>query len=74
MSIVMTETQFVCSRMLGTMCMVHISIRLAKEHHIRNPNKKPLYGPGYRLVNAVMLLQSCRNTQLRTCIILVIFC
>ena len=49
-------------------------IRLEKEHHIRNSNKKPLRGPGYRLVNAVKLsLQSGRNTQLRTCIILVIF-
>ena len=44
-----------------------ICIRLAKEHHIRNSNKKPLYGPDYRLVNAVKLsLQSGRNTQIRT--------
>jgi hypothetical protein len=26
---------------------------LEKEHHIRNSNKKPLRGPGYRSVNAV---------------------
>jgi hypothetical protein len=45
-----------------------------KKHHIQNSNKKPLRGPGYRLVNAVKLsLQSGRNTQLGTCIILVIF-
>jgi hypothetical protein len=54
--------------------MVRICIRLAKEHHIRNSNKKMLRGPGYRLVNAVkLLLQSGRNTQFRTCIILVNF-
>jgi hypothetical protein len=36
--------------------------------------KKTLRGPGYRLVNAVKLsLQSGRNTQLRTYIILIIF-
>jgi hypothetical protein len=46
-----------------------------KEHHIQNSNKKKtLRGPGYRLVNAVKLsLQSGRNTQLRTYIILIIF-
>ena len=76
MSIVTTET-FVCSRML-VRHYVYGSylywIRLEKEHHIRNSNKKPLRGPGYRLVNAVKLsLQSGRNTQLRTCVILVIF-
>ena len=43
--------------------MVRISIRLAIEHHIGNSNKKPLHGPGYRLVNAVKLsLQSGRDT------------
>jgi hypothetical protein len=37
-------------------------------------NKKTLHDPNYRFVNAVKLsLQSGRNTQLRTCIILVIF-
>jgi hypothetical protein len=56
------------------MCMVRICIWLAKEHHISNSNKKTFHGPGYRLVNAVKLsLQSGRNTQLRICIILVIF-
>ena len=45
-----------------------------KKHHIWNSNKKPLRGPGYRLVNAVKLsLQSGRNTQLRTCTILFFF-
>jgi hypothetical protein len=39
MSIVPTETQFACLRMLGTMCMVRICIRLAKEQHIWNSNK-----------------------------------
>ena len=56
---------YVCSSYLYT---------TGKKHHIRNSNKKPLRGPGYRLVNAVKLsLQSGRNTQLGTCIILVIF-
>ena len=56
------------------MCMFRICIWLAKEHHISNSNKKTFHGPGYRLVNAVKLsLQSGRNTQLRICIILVIF-
>ena len=58
------------------MCMFRICIRLAKakEHHFRNSNKNLLRSPCYHLVNAVKLsLQSGRNTQLRTCIILVIF-
>jgi len=63
MSIVMNETRFVCSRMLGTMCMVRICIRLAKEHHMRNYNKKPLHVPRNHLVNEVKLsLQSGHNT------------
>ena len=38
------------------------------------PIKNLQRGPGYRLVNAVVLsLQSSHNTQLRTCIILVIY-
>ena len=73
-SIVTTETWFVCSMMLITMCMVCICIWLAKEHHIGNSNKKPLHDPGYRFANAVKLsLQLSYKTQLRTCIILVIF-
>jgi len=59
MSIVMTETRFVCSRML-VRHYVYGSylywIRLEKEHRIRNSNKKPLRGPGYRLVNAVKFI------------------
>jgi len=65
LSIVSTETRFV---------WFVFEKRLAKEHHIRNSYKKPFRGPGYRLVYAVKLsLQSYRNTQLRTCIILGIF-
>ena len=45
-----------------------------RKRHIRNSNKNLLHGSGYRYVNAVQLsLQSVRNTQLRTCTILVIF-
>ena len=55
------------------MC-IHICMRLTKEHHIRNSNEKTLCGPGYCFVNTVKFsLQSDRNTQFRTCIILVIF-
>jgi hypothetical protein len=56
------------------LCIIRICVRLAKEHHILNSNKKTLCSPGYSLVHAVKLsLQSGRNTQPRTCIILVIF-
>jgi len=49
------------------MCMVRICIRLTKEHHIWNSNKKQLQGLGYCLVNAAELsLQSGQHTQLRT--------
>jgi hypothetical protein len=69
MSIVMIEIRFVCSRMLGPICLWQ-----EREHHIRNSNKNLSCNPGYRLVNAVELsLQSDHNTQLRTCIILFIF-
>jgi hypothetical protein len=45
-----------------------------RKRHIRNSNKNLLHGSGYRYVNAVQIsLQSGRNTQLRTCTILVIF-
>ena len=55
------------------MC-IRICMRLTKEHHIRNSNEKTLCGPGYCFVNTVKFsLQSDRNTQFRTCIILVIF-
>jgi hypothetical protein len=44
MSIVTTETRFVCLRMLGPMRMVRICIQLGKEHHIWNSNKNLLRG------------------------------
>jgi hypothetical protein len=80
MSIVTTETWFVCSRILSTMCIVRICVLFVfvydwqKNITFWTPIKKTLCSPGYSLVHAVKLsLQSGRNTQPRTCIILVIF-
>ena len=55
-------------------CLFTKSHGQARKRHIRNCNKNLLRSPCYRLVKAVKLsLQSGRNTQLRTCSILVIF-
>ena len=59
MSIIMTETRSVCSRMVGPIC-----IQMARKLHIRKSDKYLLCGPGHHLVNAVELsLQWCRNTE-----------
>jgi hypothetical protein len=62
MSIVTCETRFICSKMLGHMCMVHVCFRMGKASHSELKTNL-LHGPGYRLVNAIKLsLQSDRNT------------
>jgi hypothetical protein len=69
LSIVTTATWFV----LYVHGFKAVCLRKAKRH-IRNSNKNLLHGPGYRYVNAVQLsLPVGRNTQFRTCTILVIF-
>ena len=58
-SIIMTETQSVCSWMVGPIC-----IQMTRKLHIRNSNKYLLCGPGHHLVNVVELsLQWGHNTE-----------
>ena len=72
MSIVTSETRFIYSRMVCPMCMVHVCFRLGKTSHSELKTSL-LHGPVYHLINALRLsLQSDRNTQHRTSIILVI--